>query len=180
MSERRRCPRCHAAMFEVGRGALSRTTRDEGADVKVCPRCGERETLYGYDPIKAPPLTDWPLSAKRLADEEFNLISGDQRSNMMVAAITPEDAQRMLGMTEDDLDSRATSTPDGRPSSHRSGERPLERAAGVVLGRPGARRMRAASRRKQQTLADMHGQIAAAVWPGTLVPKTLLDGCFRP
>src|SRR5438309_1621474 len=55
----RRCPRCNAEVFEVGRGAVSRTTRDYGADVETCGRCGSREATYGYDGAGLPPLTDW-------------------------------------------------------------------------------------------------------------------------
>jgi hypothetical protein len=85
MSEYRRCPRCWADMFEVGRGALSRTTRDEdGADVEVCSRCGARESLYGYDEANQVPLTEWPLSVDRLVEEERALIARSQAAEMGV------------------------------------------------------------------------------------------------
>jgi hypothetical protein len=83
-------------MFEVGRGALSRATRDGGAGVEVCPRCGTREGLYGYDPERQPLLTDWPLSPELLAGEELRLISWFQQAHMSVGTITPQRAERML------------------------------------------------------------------------------------
>lgn len=54
----RKCPRCEAAVIlfvenddsSVSKlGALSRAARDHGGEVLVCPRCGERQALYGYD-----------------------------------------------------------------------------------------------------------------------------------
>jgi hypothetical protein len=96
-----RCPRCHAALFEVGKGALSRTTRDGGAEIEVCPRCGTREGLYGYDPAKQPPITDWPLSPDVLGEEERRLIAQFQQSEIVVATITPGDAARFLDERDD-------------------------------------------------------------------------------
>ena len=78
--EFRACPRCRATTFAVDsngfgrlRGVLSRTSRDDGTPILVCARCGERESLYGDDPA-APPVTEWPLPAERLAQEEERLI----------------------------------------------------------------------------------------------------------
>src|SRR4051812_49518500 len=98
--EWRRCPRCRAAVFEAGRGALSRTTRDEGAEIEVCSRCGVRESLYGYDPAAQPPFTEWPLPPEELADEELKLIASEQRSEIRVMTMTPDDARKMLGESE--------------------------------------------------------------------------------
>ena len=68
------CPRCEAAAIIIGHtGALSRTTRDEGAAVTICDRCGERESLYGRRPDQIP-FVDWPVSIERLLAEEEALI----------------------------------------------------------------------------------------------------------
>ena len=81
-------------MYEVGHGALSRTTRDDiGAEVEVCSRCGERESLYGYDPTAQPPMTEWPLSAEKLADEEYRVIVAAQSADMAVMMIEPGDEE---------------------------------------------------------------------------------------
>ena len=76
--ELRRCPRCAAGIFEVGRGASSRAIRDAGVVVEICPRCGERESLYGYDLAAQAPLTSWPLSVEHLVEEERILLMRDQ------------------------------------------------------------------------------------------------------
>ena len=55
-------------------GALSRVPRDDGAEVLVWPRCGEREALYGYDPAEQAALADWPVSVDQLLEEERVLI----------------------------------------------------------------------------------------------------------
>ena len=98
--EYRRCPRCAASMFEVGRGGLSRTTRDDGPPVEVCSRCEARESLYGYDPADQIPLTEWPLSPEQLANEELELIRMMQASSMGVGTITPETANELLDSGE--------------------------------------------------------------------------------
>jgi hypothetical protein len=89
-------------MFEVGRGALCRTTRDEdGAGVEVCSRCGSRESVYGYNPAAQPPLTEWPLSIEQLVEEEWVLLTRLQKSKMAVMKITPDDAKRWLDEPEE-------------------------------------------------------------------------------
>lgn len=92
-------------MFEAGTGTLSRLTRDEGAPVEVCPRCDSRESVYGYDPRRHPPMTEWPLSPETLANEERALITAFQKAKMEVRYITPEDARRMLDDQNDNDDS---------------------------------------------------------------------------
>jgi hypothetical protein len=84
MDTLRRCPRCEAAAINgtdyegrtLGGGglAVSRVTRDDGADVMICNRCGEREGLYG-EPENQIPLTAWPVPIDRLVDEERALIT---------------------------------------------------------------------------------------------------------
>jgi uncharacterized C2H2 Zn-finger protein len=89
MSEARKCPRCEAAAIlflenddgSVSKlGALSRVARDDGAEVLVCPRCGDREALYGYDPAQQIPLAEWLVSVERLLAEERALIEQWRRS----------------------------------------------------------------------------------------------------
>ncbi len=49
--------------------ALSRTTRDGGAPIYICPRCGELEAIaQSYDRLI--PFTEWPLTLERLIEEE--------------------------------------------------------------------------------------------------------------
>ena len=67
-----RCPRCEAAVITTS-GALSRTTRDTGAPVYVCDRCGQREGLYGRGDAQIP-LSDWPVPVETLLREEEALI----------------------------------------------------------------------------------------------------------
>lgn len=90
------CPRCEAAAFHTEHGALSRTTRDEGAPVEVCPRCGEREALYGRDPADQVPFVEWPVSLGRLVEEERALLTFKREGQFtMLSAneiIGPEDA----------------------------------------------------------------------------------------
>lgn len=68
-----RCPRCEAALV-TGVGALSRVTRDGGAEVLICDRCGQREGLYGREPAEQIPLDDWPVPVETLVAEEALLI----------------------------------------------------------------------------------------------------------
>lgn len=78
------CPRCEAAVIREGFGALSRVTRDEGAPVMVCDRCGERESLYGRDPAGQIPMTDWPVPVETLVTEEHVLITRFRESEFAV------------------------------------------------------------------------------------------------
>jgi hypothetical protein len=71
----RECPRCEASAFRVGFGAESRVTRDGGATVEICSRCGERESLYGRNPLEQIPLADWPVPISQLLEEERALIT---------------------------------------------------------------------------------------------------------
>lgn len=83
-----RCPRCEAAAIVTGNGALSRVTRDDGAPVTVCDRCGQREGLYGgaADQIQ---LAGWPVPVDRLLAEERCLI--DLFRGAELAYITAEE-----------------------------------------------------------------------------------------
>lgn len=63
-----------SCLFLPGHGGLSRTTRDEGAEVEVCPHCDEREAIYGYNPEEQILFSDWPVSVDRLLEEERVLI----------------------------------------------------------------------------------------------------------
>jgi hypothetical protein len=96
---------CDAEVFEVGRGAVSRVTRDDGAEVEICPRCGEREALREAELPGAgawPPLVDWPLSIEDLLDEERALLELRRRSKLDVVTIDPETADRMLREVENE------------------------------------------------------------------------------
>ena len=75
---------------------LSRTTRDEGARVEVCPRCGDREALYGYNPVNQVPLTDWPLSIVTLVQEERHLLTRYRNTRLSLMTITPGEARDIL------------------------------------------------------------------------------------
>jgi uncharacterized protein YlaI len=67
----RLCPRCERRPFETDEeGALSRTTRDDGAEILVCSECGSREALYGREPEEQPHFTEWPLSRERIEKED--------------------------------------------------------------------------------------------------------------
>jgi hypothetical protein len=70
--------------------ACSRVTRDEGADVYICARCGERESLAG----RAVPLVDWPISVDDLVAEERGLIERFRSSEI---ALIPVDELRNEG-----------------------------------------------------------------------------------
>jgi len=63
-----RCPRCRARPI-LDLGALSRTTRDDGAEIVVCGHCGDLEAFTEEGGWLAP-FTEWPLSPERLAAEE--------------------------------------------------------------------------------------------------------------
>ncbi len=72
-----KCPRCAVnPQYPLGKnlGALSRTTRDEGAPITVCPDCGSREAMvveYGEEyEVSLPSYTDWPLSVEELLAED--------------------------------------------------------------------------------------------------------------
>jgi hypothetical protein len=94
VTEPRKCPRCEAATIigtdytgeTIGGTGLaaSRVTRDGGADVMICSRCGERESLYGRDPARQIPLSDWPVSIDRLVEEERHLITRARDSEFRV------------------------------------------------------------------------------------------------
>jgi hypothetical protein len=64
----------YAEEFPTGKGALSRTVRDDGVAIEVCPRCGERESLDGDDPADQIPFTAWPVAVEQLVDEDLRLI----------------------------------------------------------------------------------------------------------
>lgn len=95
-----RCPRCNAAVIVPGsgtlEGALSRTTRDEGAEILVCNRCGTREAhMEGVGRLA--PITEWPLSVDALLDEERVVLTFDQNADITFETITPDDAADLLG-----------------------------------------------------------------------------------
>jgi NAD(P)-dependent dehydrogenase (short-subunit alcohol dehydrogenase family) len=96
-----RCPRCDVrALLGEGGGegkALSRTTRDEGADIFVCSDCGEREAVREaarYPPV---PFTDWPLDVDDLLREDRARYEYARRGEMSLATIDPDEARRLLG-----------------------------------------------------------------------------------
>jgi hypothetical protein len=71
------CPRCAAAFVQPGAGpgrARSRATRDEGADIFVCSRCGEREERRESQLGQLISFADWPLAVDALLEEERLLI----------------------------------------------------------------------------------------------------------
>jgi hypothetical protein len=74
-----RCPRCYAEEFPTGKGALSRTVRDDGVAIEVCPSCGERETLDGDDSGEQITFTAWPVPVEQLVDEDLRLIEIKRR-----------------------------------------------------------------------------------------------------
>ena len=78
-----RCPRCEAAIITTS-GALSRTTRDAGAPVTVCDRCGQREGLYGRDVEAQIPLSEWPVPIETLLREEEALIRRFRESELVM------------------------------------------------------------------------------------------------
>ena len=100
-----RCPRCWGFLPPVGEGgvtlgrALSRATRDEGAEVDVCSPCGEREALR-QERGQVIPLTDWPLSLEALAEEDAMCRKMIRSSTLSFMTITPDDARDMLGDDE--------------------------------------------------------------------------------
>lgn len=83
-----RCPRCEAAVILGRSGALSRVTRDGGAEIIICDRCGQREGLYGRDPANQIPITDWPVAVATLLEEEEHLIRSFRASEI---AMLPAD-----------------------------------------------------------------------------------------
>jgi hypothetical protein len=99
-----RCPRCWARLI-LDLGALSRTTRDDGAGITVCGHCGTLEAV-AEEAGQLAPFTDWPLSPEQLAAEERAWYAMAQKSDLYIARIDPDDARRMLGdpAPEDDDD----------------------------------------------------------------------------
>jgi hypothetical protein len=87
-----------------GIGAVSRTTRDDGAEITVCPRCGEREAMSGDDPAGQVPFTAWPVEVEQLLWEEEALIRFYRASSIERLEISPDEAQRMLDDEEADGD----------------------------------------------------------------------------
>jgi hypothetical protein len=70
------CPRCEADWVVVTDDphpgqCLSRTTRDGGARVMVCDRCGGKEADYLFAGQPLVPMTEWPLDDDRFAAEEL-------------------------------------------------------------------------------------------------------------
>jgi hypothetical protein len=102
-----RCPRCNAAAVGDPDGdtrhlaALSRTTRDDGADIYVCLRCGAREA-YMEMRGELVPFTEWPLSVEQLVAEERIALTFEQAASIELMTITPDDAREMLGEEEAD------------------------------------------------------------------------------
>ncbi len=99
-----RCPRCRSRVigFEGDRlddadprRALSRTTRDGGAEIDVCAHCGDLEALADAAGDLAP-ITDWPLSPDRLAAEERRWYSFAQAATFTVETFGPEEAGGMI------------------------------------------------------------------------------------
>ena len=73
-----RCQRCLVVPPE-GLLSVSRTTRDEGAEILVCNRCGKREAFAGLVPY-----ADWPLSLDALLDEERVVLTAERESSPSV------------------------------------------------------------------------------------------------
>jgi hypothetical protein len=80
-----------------GVGALSRTTRDDGAAIMICARCGERESLYGRDPANQVRYTEWPVHIDRLVEEERQLITFFRNSELTMMEINPVEEDLGLG-----------------------------------------------------------------------------------
>ncbi len=84
----RKCARCACSIIdEFSAKALSRTTRDEGAAVMICTRCGERESLHGRDPAQHVPLVDWPVPVEDLVEEERLLLTRERMSRLALIAL---------------------------------------------------------------------------------------------
>ena len=78
------CPRCNAALLYRGEddlGSLSRTTRDAGASIMVCEKCGRAEAF------NAVPFTEWPLSIDDLMAEEGVLINRFRTSTIVTLSL---------------------------------------------------------------------------------------------
>ena len=82
------CPRCQAR--PVIHAVLSRTTRDDGAEIDVCPHCGELEAITEAAGRLAP-FAAWPLTPDRLADEERAFYKTMQRATIRRVEIHPDD-----------------------------------------------------------------------------------------
>jgi hypothetical protein len=95
----RRCSRCEAA--PVLRGALSRATRDDGAPIEICSRCGEREAIREADGADYISVTDWPLSVDDLVAEERALITSARSSEISLENISPEQAEAILERSDE-------------------------------------------------------------------------------
>lgn len=96
-----RCPRCTGPMPDHP-GALSRATRDEGAEVLVCPRCGSREAMRDMHGWPRVPLTEWPVTIDELLREERALLEHERRSEIVIVEVTPEQAEEWLENGGDD------------------------------------------------------------------------------
>jgi hypothetical protein len=85
-TQSRKCPRCEATvpLYEPTSGAAvpihmrmcpSRVNREGGREYFVCPRCEQREMLYGYDPDDHFTPEDWPVPIDILVEEERRLLT---------------------------------------------------------------------------------------------------------
>jgi uncharacterized C2H2 Zn-finger protein len=84
-----RCPRCDANLTYRGpndMGTVSRTTRDDGAEIHVCARCGLAEALRGVYGLRMIGFDEWPLEIDDLLTEEMARILQFRRSTFGLIA----------------------------------------------------------------------------------------------
>jgi hypothetical protein len=94
-----KCPRCAVSpKYPLGGnvGALSRVARDEGAEIIICPECGQREAMLRYVGQDPPTLTEWPLSIDQLLAEDRVRYTLSQHASMSTMRIGPDEARDLL------------------------------------------------------------------------------------
>jgi hypothetical protein len=94
-----KCPRCAVSpRYPLGGniGALSRVMRDEGAEIIVCPECGQREAMLQYVGREPPNFTEWPLSVDQLLAEDRVRYTLFQQAPTSRMEIGPEKARALL------------------------------------------------------------------------------------
>jgi hypothetical protein len=98
-----KCPRCAVSpKYPLGDniGAQSRVARDEGAEIIVCPECGQREAILLYVGQEPPNFTEWPLSVDQLLAEDRVRYTLSQHAAMSAMKIGPAEARDLLKGSE--------------------------------------------------------------------------------
>jgi hypothetical protein len=94
-----KCPRCAVSpRYPLGDniGALSRVVCDQGAEIIVCPECGQREAMLQYVGQEPPNFTEWPLSVDQLLAEDRVRYTLFRQASTSRMEIGPQEARDLL------------------------------------------------------------------------------------